>query len=63
MLVLGYSQGGHVAWLLAATGRFEVVIPVSGALAPGYQDRSGKFKPFVQVGVYLLKRKIQRSSG
>ena len=36
-LVLGYSQGGHVAWLLAATGRFEVVIPVSGALAPGFQ--------------------------
>ena len=36
-LVLGYSQGGHVAWLLAATGRFEVVLPVSGALAPGYQ--------------------------
>jgi len=35
--VLGYSQGGHVAWLLAATGRFEVVIPMSGALAPGYQ--------------------------
>ena len=36
-LVLGYSQGGHVAWLLAATGRFDVVLPVSGALAPGYQ--------------------------
>ncbi len=36
-IVLGYSQGGHVAWLLAATGRFDVVLPVSGALAPGYQ--------------------------
>jgi predicted esterase len=36
-LVLGYSQGGHVAWLLAATGRFDIVLPVSGALAPGYQ--------------------------
>ena len=36
-LVLGYSQGGHVAWLLAASGRFDVVLPVSGALAPGYQ--------------------------
>jgi len=24
-LVLGYSQGGHIAWLLAATGRFDVV--------------------------------------
>jgi predicted esterase len=36
-LVLGYSQGGHVAWLLAATGRFDVVLPVSGALAPSYQ--------------------------
>lgn len=36
-LVLGYSQGGHLAWLLAATGRFDVVLPVSGALAPGYQ--------------------------
>ncbi len=29
-LVLGYSQGGHVAWLLAATGRFDAVLPVSG---------------------------------
>jgi predicted esterase len=35
--VLGYSQGGHVAWLLPATGRFDVVLPVSGALVPGYQ--------------------------
>jgi dienelactone hydrolase len=32
-LVLGYSQGGHVAWLLAATGRFEVVISVSSRRA------------------------------
>jgi len=36
-LVLGYSQGGHLAWLLATTGRFDVVLPVSGALVPGYQ--------------------------
>ena len=36
-LVLGYSQGGHIAWLLAGTGRFDIVIPVSGALAASYQ--------------------------
>lgn len=36
-LVLGYSQGGHVAWLLAGTGRFDLVFPVSGALLPGFQ--------------------------
>ncbi len=36
-LVVGYSQGGHIAWLLAGTGRFDVVIPVSGALSAGYQ--------------------------
>ncbi len=36
-LVLGYSQGGHIAWLLAGTDRFDIVIPVSGALAPTYQ--------------------------
>lgn len=36
-VVLGYSQGGHVAWLLAGSGRFDAVIPVSGALVAGYQ--------------------------
>ncbi len=36
-LVLGYSQGGHIAWLLAGTGRFDIVIPVSGALVNTYQ--------------------------
>ena len=36
-LVLGYSQGGHIAWLLAGTGRFDIVLPVSGALAASYQ--------------------------
>jgi predicted esterase len=36
-LVLGYSQGGHVAWLLAGSGRFDVVFPVSGALLPSFQ--------------------------
>ena len=36
-LVLGYSQGGHIAWLLMGTGRFDIVIPVSGALVNTYQ--------------------------
>lgn len=36
-LVLGYSQGGHLAWLLAASGRFDVAMPVAGALPTGYQ--------------------------
>jgi len=39
-LVLGYSQGGHLAWLLAETGRFDVVFPVSGTLIAGYQPSS-----------------------
>lgn len=37
-LVLGYSQRGHLACVLAATGRFDVVLPLSGALGPGYQS-------------------------
>lgn len=36
-LVLGYSQGGHLAWLLAGSGRFDVALPIAGALPTGYQ--------------------------
>lgn len=36
-LVLGYSQGAHVAWMLATAGRFDVVLPVSGALPANYR--------------------------
>ena len=34
-IVLGYSQGAHLAWWLATTGRVDHVIAVSGALPPG----------------------------
>ena len=37
-MLLGYSQGGHVAWMLAGSGRFDLVIPVSGALVAGYRQ-------------------------
>lgn len=36
-IVLGYSQGGHIAWMLATTGRFDVALPISGALPADYQ--------------------------
>ena len=34
-IVLGYSQGAHLAWWLATTGRVDHVIAVSGALPAG----------------------------
>lgn len=41
-IVLGYSQGAHLAWWLATTGRLDHVIAVSGALPPGVPlPRSG----------------------
>jgi predicted esterase len=36
-LLVGYSQGGHIAWMQATTGRFDVVMPISGALPADYR--------------------------
>ena len=47
-LALGYSQGGHIAWMLATMGRFDVVLPVSGALPEGY-------RPPLSVGRTLIR--------
>lgn len=36
-IVVGYSQGAHVAWWLATTGRVDRVVAVSGALPPSFK--------------------------
>ncbi|MBZ5708233.1 alpha/beta hydrolase [Nannocystis pusilla] len=36
-IVIGYSQGAHIAWWLATTGRVDRVVAMSGALPPSFK--------------------------
>ncbi|MEZ4437084.1 MAG: alpha/beta fold hydrolase [bacterium] len=48
-VVLGYSQGAHVAWWLATTGRVDRVIAVSGALPAGMRPPAARRPPQIEA--------------
>lgn len=49
VIVVGYSQGGHIAWLLAEAGLVDRALVVAGALPSNYKPAQAKKRTRIHV--------------